>query len=292
MAKCLGVVLPELIDLTDRTSFSSLTTYYTCPERWRQLKILERQRTPGWALVGGKAAHTITELFDVTWLTAGDPGPGSWDWFAVWREQFDRLIAEEVEASGIQPDGWRVTGRATKEWPDKETRAWWDHHGPIFGERWELWRRQNPEWQIWQAPDGKSGVELEILSEVGESKVLAFIDRVFVLNGQLVVVDLKSGRNMPETILQLAVYAALIELEYGVRPQLGAYWDARKGRTVHLEDLSPIPTGMVVDLVNRFVIAASSEAFLPVVGRHCTYCEVKQHCPWSKALTYGLRGGA
>ena len=56
-------------------SYSSLRTWLSCQEKWRQLRTLKRKRTPGWALVGGSAVHLITERWEMD-FSYPDTGAG------------------------------------------------------------------------------------------------------------------------------------------------------------------------------------------------------------------------
>jgi RecB family exonuclease len=109
-----------------------------------------------------------------------------------------------------------------------------------------------------------------------------FIDRVMVTpDGELVVLDLKTGARTPSSDLQLAVYAAGIERKYGVRPTYGAYWMAREGITSQLSPLAYLPADRIEALVENFDKARKAGIFLPNTT-NCFYCGVAQYCEWSK----------
>lgn len=208
---------------------------------------------------------------------------------AKWSQAFYQCITEECASSGQPMDQWKVSGRATKDKPNKEDLTWWTEQGLVFAKNYAEWRMANPQFTLWWTPDNIPANELGLFPSFGKVKVKAFIDRVFVLNGELVVVDVKSGAGMPEDILQLAIYAAAIDLTYGVRPTLGGYWNARKGTIVALEPLEDFPTEMIVQLVEDYFSQTAQRVHLPNPGRHCTWCEVAKECPWSKSLATPIR---
>lgn len=210
-------------------------------------------------------------------------------WKAKWSQAFFECISEELDASGNPMDQWKASGRITKALPNKEDLAWWTEQGLVFAKNYATWRMDNPEYKLWWTPDGIPANELGLFPMFGRYKVKAYIDRVFIRNGELIVVDVKSGAGMPEDILQLAVYAAAIDLTYGVRPNLGAYWDARKGGLVAVEPLEEFTTDLVVGLIEDYMDQAGRMSFLPNPGRHCTWCEVRKTCPWSKAVSRPIR---
>lgn len=270
-----------------RTSFSSLKQYLWCPEQWRRKRLLGHTELPGWAMVGGKAVHLVTERYDLYGL--GLYQAAGWSWYQQFELAFEELIAEELQATGVPTEDWRVSGRASTRWPDKETEAFWRAEGPAFAKSYGDWRADNPGYQVWVAPDGQLGIELELLVDFDGDPLLCFIDRVFTIGNRLIVVDLKSGRTMPETTEQLLMYATCIELSYGRRPELGGYFDNRKGRLVHPEDMSVLSANDSIEQVKLFLGQAREGEFLARPGRHCTFCAYAPTCQWAKTLTFGLR---
>jgi len=83
--------------------------------------------------------------------------------------------------------------------------------------------------EIWRDDDGKLAVELEATVEIAGLPVKVFIDRVMTGPPGLVIVDLKSGANMPKDGMQLAIYAHAIKAVYGLDVQWGQFWSARDG---------------------------------------------------------------
>ena len=97
----------------------------------------------------------------------------------------------------------RVGGRATKANPNKEDVNFWNNQGPMWVEGYINWRKANPTWKIWKAPDGNPGIELALTPIVKDVAVKMIIDRVFEVNGELVIVDLKTSQSTPTSNLQL-----------------------------------------------------------------------------------------
>ena len=84
----------------------------------------------------------------------------------------------------------RIGGRATKANPNKEDVTFWQTAGPKWVEGYVAWRKANPTWSIWNAPDGNRAIELALTPVVSDVQVKMIIDRVFEVNGELVIVDL------------------------------------------------------------------------------------------------------
>jgi hypothetical protein len=272
----------------ERSSWSALNQYLDCPEKYRRKRILGHAESLSWALVGGKAVHTGTEWYDL-WVQKGSLGE-PWDWAQMWPVIFDSTVIKEEEQNGTTRDSWTVYGQPTVKYPDRENETFWRDKGEQYCRNWQAWREANPGYQEWVTPDGEVGIELEFLLDFGGTPMKGFIDRVFTLGNKLMVVDVKSGRTMPESILQLEMYASAIDLRYGVRPELGGFWDARKGKLLHPEPLGQtIGTMDVIELIEGFVATAETGHFLPRPGRQCTYCTFNKTCPWAQALTFGMR---
>mgnify|MGYP003353718643 CR=1 FL=1 len=78
----------------------------------------------------------------------------------IWEESFLNEIADVEKSTGTNPTDWRVSGRASKKYPDKENRIWWEENGQeMFAKFVELWH--NLGWKIWSTPEGVPGIEIE-----------------------------------------------------------------------------------------------------------------------------------
>lgn len=196
-------------------------------------------------------------------------------WLRSWEQEKSRSVA----SSPLPEASWKAGGRASKKYPEKENEEWWHEHGPTMVQAWIDWRQNG--WSIWEAPNGQPAIELALNPSFGEVPIKMVLDRVFVTpNGELVVVDLKTGRTEP-TALQLAWYAAGMDVIFGVRPKFGAYWMARDGLTTPLVDLDLWPTDMIVELTAQFDKARKAGIFLPNHSS-CKMCSVKSECKWYK----------
>ena len=104
--------------------------------------------------------------------------------------------------------------------------------------------------------------------------------------GELVVVDLKTGSRTPESDMQLGFYAAGLELMFGVRPHLGAYWMARKGGLTPLVDLDRYTPEFIGKMLDKFNLAVEHEIFLPHATSLCGSCGVRPLCPLFEEKTH------
>lgn len=239
---------------------------------------------PSWASVGGKAAHLLIQVWD-------ENGCPEWD-EGGWKDHADTAfhdcIVDEVARSGVDPALWRISGAATKAWPDKETRDWWSYHLPEFGAKYAAWREANAHLEIWQ-PDGASpAIELDACAQLGGAEVKAYIDRVFIdrsRGDQLVVWDAKFGRMPPENATQLAIYAALVEILFGVRAAFGLFYRGRTGEDWKifkdkpaLMPLNHLPTQVIARQIQAADTLMSAGVYPAKPGKQCDWCDVRNAC--------------
>ena len=157
----------------------------------------------------------------------------------------------------------RVGGRATKANPNKEDQTFWQTAGPRWVEGYIAWREANPDWKIWRAPDGNPGIELALTPVVAGVPVKMIIDRVFEVNGQLVICDLKTSQQTPSSSLQLGFYKLGIEQTFGVEVKWGNYYMARGNATSEMVDLSEYTYDKMEYLIKQFDTARKAGVFLP-----------------------------
>lgn len=198
----------------------------------------------------------------------------------LWINTWERLTNKQIESSGQDPTLWRAGGRATKDYPDKENGDWWARHGAGMVQNWIDWREQSHGLELWVTPEGIPAIELGVNVELGGVPVKMALDRVFKSQtGDLVVVDLKTGKNTPSSDFQLGMYAVGMELTFGVRPKYGTYWAAREGVTTELIDLSKWTVERVSDIVVQFDKARREGIFIPNFD-HCKMCNFVSVCKY------------
>ena len=270
------------VTLPPHLSHSQLTGYSACGERHRLERLLKVPTRPAWALIGGGAFHRATEEVDHA-LLAGNPmeEPYITDFSELLEQEKNEVLAR---TDGFAEEDIRASGRASKAWPDKENRQWWEFNGPVMVGKWIDFVQVAP-WDLWVTPDGEPAIEVEVNPQYGEAKVKGFIDRIFQMRdtGDLIIVDLKSGATKPKSPQQLGQYASDIRKKYGVEVWGGAYYDARSGITSEVYDLSRYTEEFFAYQYESVKRAREAGIFLPVVADHCGWCQVKDHC-------YGVGG--
>jgi putative RecB family exonuclease len=175
----------------------------------------------------------------------------------------------------------RVGGRATKANPNKEDVTFWQSQGPKWVEAYIAWRKQNSNWKIWTAPDGNKGIELALTPVVAGVPVKMIIDRVFEVNGELVIVDLKTSQNTPTSSLQLGFYKLGLEQTFGIEVKWGTYYMSRGNNISEMVDLSEYTYDKMEYLITQFDKARKNAIFLPNTNS-CQYmCGLTEYCQFS-----------
>ena len=175
----------------------------------------------------------------------------------------------------------RVGGRATKANPNKEDVTFWQNQGPRWVEAYIAWRKANPTWKIWTAPDGNPGIELALTPVVAGVPVKMIIDRVFEVNGELVIVDLKTSQNTPTSSLQLGFYKLGLEQTFGIKVKWGTYYMSRGSNVSEMVDLSEYSYDKMEYLITQFDKARKNAIFLPNTNS-CQYmCGLTEYCQFS-----------
>lgn len=198
--------------------------------------------------------------------------------YVAFNQAFDAEVAADLAKSGVTSDLWRTGGRVSKAWPDKENELWWRANGPDMVTRYRDWR-ESTNWAIYVTPAGLPAIEIELHPVIGGVPVKMFIDRVFVTpEGELVIVDLKSGSRTPDSDLQLGFYRVGLLKVLGIEANLGAYWMARQGGVTPLADLRRFDEHLIGTMLTDFNRALDNDIFLPHLSSSCRTCGVNRAC--------------
>lgn len=200
----------------------------------------------------------------------------SWD--KIWEDAFIAQIAEQETKTGTNPQDWRRGGRASKANPDKENGAWWDVNGKqMFFDFITAW--EESQFEIWVTPQGIPGIEIGFNQSFGDVPIKGFADAIVTLpNGEVAVIDFKTGSYTPDSAMQLGVYACMMEMTFGIRPTRGYFYSARKAQFEEAYGLHLWTTPVFTELFAQFERGLQAEIFLPNIGMACGTCGVKDYC--------------
>lgn len=264
---------PVALGMPKRLSHSQLTSYMSCSEQYRLVRRRGLPDSYSWALAGGSAFHSWTELYD-----RGIP---------LEPEAFIQFLDEQVK-SALKDDrntlfdesDIKPTGRASKDWPNKRDRAWWEHHGPIFAQKYIDWRASDNELLPPESkPDEDFLIEQSVEGTLGGIDVLGYIDRLVLDSpfGKPVIVDIKTGKE-PGTSLQLATYAVLMSKKLGIPIQHGAFYLAEKGELSSIIDLSKYTGAHIESMYDDARRGIEAGVYIPNPNAFCSTCPVKMYC--------------
>ena len=200
---------------------------------------------------------------------------------SAWKDAWEHNKVSQFVSTGQEEALWRAAGRATKANPNKEDGSWWEENGRKMLERWKTWRTGTNGWSLWVTPEGIPAIELGLNPTIAGVRVQMHIDRVMVNpEGEMVIVDLKTGQRVPSSDLQLAFYAVGLEMQFGIRPKYGTYWMARDGVTSPVVDLDFYTIDKIEEIVAQFDKARKEGIFVPNFS-HCKMCDLVDKCKWT-----------
>jgi CRISPR/Cas system-associated exonuclease Cas4 (RecB family) len=198
-------------------------------------------------------------------------------WDTMWQDAFNQQVSEVQEKSGSNPVDWRRSGTATKANPDKEDGNWWNANGKtMFFDFINAWSESGMD--IWVAPQGIPGIEIEFNQMFGDVPIKAFADLIATEGNEIVVIDFKTGKYMPDSSMQLGLYACCMEMQFGIRPTKGYFYSARKATFMEATNLDRWTIPLFTELFAQFKRGIDAEIFLPSVGMNCVTCSVKEYC--------------
>lgn len=199
----------------------------------------------------------------------------------LWEYHWNAVKTRQTASCGQEEALWRAGGRATKEYPNKEDGGWWSAKGQEMVQNWIDWRDQSAL-TMWTTPNGQPAIELAINISLNDVPIKMALDRVMVTaTGDIVVVDLKTGKNTPSSDFQLGIYAVGMEQVFGIRPKYGTYWGARTGTLTELLPLDRWTTERVTSIVTQFDKARREGIFVPNFD-HCKMCNFLSVCKYQQ----------
>lgn len=249
----------ETIDI-EPISYSQIQSWLTCGEQYRLERIEKVEQVPAWWSIGGSAVHEASETIDATGLT--DPAAID-EWY---QSILSRMVTDTEQRSGIPSSQYRSSR--------KQDGDWWKANGTPMLLDWAAFTAANPvaDW-----PGGKA-VEIPVTGMLDGVPIRGYIDRVCNVNGQLHVVDLKTGNNVPKSAIQLALYRVLLEQQYAVKTQGMGYYMARKSQYFPAAEPTAEAWELLTQYAKGLVAAKQSGVFLPNPSMLCGYCSVKDKC--------------
>jgi len=205
------------------------------------------------------------------------------DYEHFFTDEFHAAMEEAQQWTDVPPEDWRASGRKSKAWPDKENQDYWLTEGPKMVAAWVAWwdRMAVEEgWEVWRTPTGSLAIELGIDGiAIGGIPWRGHIDVVVRdSDGDLIIVDWKTGSGTPKSPMQLGEYACAIDARFGVRVKFGAFYNARKADTgpyFVLDRYTDRRVGKVLQASRNMI---NQNLYVPNPGPLCGSCGVRDWC--------------
>lgn len=185
-----------------------------------------------------------------------------------------------LETKDLNLETARRAGRATIANPNKEDGNWWNTQGSVWVDNYILWRKNNPDWKIWTTPQGARAIELQLNPVISGVTIKMVIDRIFEVDGKLIIVDLKTSVKRPTSDLQLGFYKVGLEQSLGIEINTGNYWMSRESGTGDMIDLSRYTLDTLEYFAEGFDKARKAGIFLPNLSS-CNFCGLTEHCQFT-----------
>lgn len=258
--------------IAPHVSFSSKNTYTACGERSRLETVFKVPTQPGWWNVGGTAAHTLTELHDRRIFDADVEIPT----FEIAFEMELEAVLEKGRKSN--PDLTEADLKGAKK--GVEGKDFWLRNGPKYVKNYLDWRDKVP-WDIALIEGEIPAIELPLEFQLLDgTPFVAYIDRVYQMraDSSLVVVDLKSGANKPETADQVVDYATGLRFQFGLDVPWGTFVDLRSGQHSALVPTRRGDIEKMTYVYGGYDDLRKAGMFLPNRRKDCAWCPVRDYC--------------
>lgn len=268
-------VVLAVTETRQHRSVSQLNSYSRCPYSYKLARIDKVWSRPAAWLGQGSAVHEAAEAWERSGRTMSLDATQ-----AVYKERYAHHI-----------------NQACEETPNLE---YWFKSGPYGGaadierryligleqvEKFINWHTSHADQVIWIAPDGTPGIELAFDFDLDGVLVRGYIDAIRVVDGELRVVDYKTG-NSPGDDFQLGVYSVAIAETYGIDPpRLGEYYMAGKsgkpGKPTFPYNISEWTRERVSEAFRELDENIRAERFEPKPDPNtCNFCSVSLACEY------------
>jgi len=190
---------------------SSINTYKQCPRKYYYRYIEELPSLPSIYLLRGKIVHTVLEnFFDIEKKIDSEDGLRVhlfWLFDKIWTENYSELLELEMD--------------------ERKLKSYYDESNKMLQNWFNRFRKKLRN----QLENGSTfSKAFKHLTPIREEEFISkkydvhgFIDAVYEMNDNIMIIDYKTGRKgdmTPEYRLQLGIYAVMYEEVKGKKPNV------------------------------------------------------------------------
>ena len=186
----------------------------------------------------------------------------------------------------------------------------WQHDGFADREQSEAWRDEAAQWVAGYLADEAArddplreprGVERTVAARTDRLAISGRVDRIDERDGELVIVDYKTGRSRLDAddargSLALALYAVAaertlhqrcrrVELHHLPTGEVAAFEHTEETLNLHLNRAGETATDILAATDTVAGGADPDQVFRPIPGPGCSWCDFRRHCPEGQAAS-------
>lgn len=186
----------------------------------------------------------------------------------------------------------------------------WQHDGFADREQSEAWREQAADWvagyladEARRSDSGREprGVERTVATRTDRLAISGRVDRIDERDGELVIVDYKTGRSRLDAddargSLALALYSVAaertlhqrcrrVELHHLPTGEVAAFEHTEQSLNQHLTRAGNTATDIIAATDAVAAGAEPDQVFRPVPGPACSWCDFRRHCREGQAAS-------
>ncbi|MEU6704738.1 RecB family exonuclease [Streptomyces wuyuanensis] len=217
----------------------------------------------------GTAFHAVAEAFELSGRTMGEE-----EAVQLFSDRYSALVNKSLNLVP-NTDVWMAAGLTGGE--DIERRY-------VLGQQqvreYLGWAEDHPT-KTYVTPDGKPGLELHFLVELGGVKVQGYIDQlVHEPDGSVRPRDWKTGSTKSK--FQLETYAIAVRKVYGETVNRADWYLAKEGRLSRALKLEDLKEHQIADRYAEMDAGVKRGDFPASPGFQCRFCDVSHACIFRK----------
>lgn len=262
--------------MSDIRSFSQWSQYSQCAYAYQLARLDKAWQRPAAWFPMGTAVHAGAEAYERSGRTLTDPELVDVFTTSYWSE-----IDEYLEVCP-NTDYWFASG--PYKGPEDIQRRFLLGQEHVI--RYKAWYDKHPEEKVWVLPDGRPGIEIPFLIDLGGIPVRGVIDFITWIQGKwLGPRDNKSGNRAGE-LRQIKLYGQVLEDYYAhigqpVEVKYGDFFKTKTGKPTVKYDLTTLTRDDLVVDYQTLDAGVRAGDFPPNPSAdNCWSCTVRDSCSY------------